>query len=166
MRFSTPNLRIDPRLGDAMAGSLIVLFAFWIRFWAIPRYVSHEVTGGLSSGTVPSALSLILIVLGAYLVVRSVWQLRHAGPLQRKMSVRLTSFVVLLAALVYAVSLERVGFLFGTPLLVFVVFKLLGGKKWWQGVILSVCVTGIFWGVFRIGFHIALPSGPLEWVLG
>ncbi len=165
MRFSTYSIKIDPRLGDAIAGSLIFLFGLWIKFWAIPRYVNHEATWGLSSATVPSALSLVLIVLGAYLAVRSIWQLRHAKSRQ-KMFVGLTPFVILLVSLVYAVFFNRVGFLLSTPWLVFAAFKLLGGEKWWHGIILGICVTGILWVVFRIGFNIGLPAGPLEWILG
>ena len=97
-------------------------------------------------------------------MVRGILDYRRLKQAERpeRIPIKPVSFVVLLVALLYTFLLPWVGFLLGTPLLVFVLFKLLGGEKWWQGVILSACVTAILWWFFRIYLHVALPMGFLE----
>lgn len=170
---------LDSKLADAFAGGFVILFGLWLNFWAIPRYIVYERQFPvLSPESVPAGVSLILVLLGAVMLVKGLLQYRTWKQVEqqaqakkdtkaleairqksRRVSIKPVAFVVLLLTILYACFLTEVGFLLGTCVLIFVLFKLLGGKKWWQGAILSVGTVAALWVFFRLYLHIALPEG-------
>lgn len=177
---------LNSKLADVFGAGFIIIFGLWLNFWAIPHYIISKFKfAGPPPEAIPSIFSLLMVLLGIGLLVTSLLSyLAFRGRQQlaqtkkdtkaletmvqksRRVSMRPIAFVTLLLALLYTIFLREAGFLLGTSVLIIVLFKLFGGKKWWQGAILGVCVSGILWGVFRIYLHVALPTGFWERFFG
>jgi hypothetical protein len=162
---------LDPHLGDIFSGAIVVLLGLVLRFWAIPRYIKYNIkVAVLAPESFPAAFSLMLILLGVILLTQGWLQYRtkklvHKAEGQsselKKITMKPVSFVVLLVAFIYVNLLYPIGYPLATVLLIVVLFKFLGGKKMWQGILLGICTSAATWWFFRIYLMVALPSGRI-----
>ena len=69
---------------------------------------------------------------------------------------------VVLALIVYAVALPRLGFILTTTLVLFFLFKVIEPQRWWVAIVGAVASAIIGYVVFKVWLGAQLPSGWLE----
>lgn len=165
---------------DAIIGGIMVVFGMVVRFWAIPNHIKYNLQiPHVTPEFFPEVFSIFLSLLGVALFLSSYFKYTHlraswdsipdkdrdTESQEDMISFKIVSFSVLLAAFIYAITLSSIGFMVGTTVLVFVLFKLFGGKKIWQGLLTSVCTSTALWFFFRVYLHVGLPTGRF-WLRG
>jgi hypothetical protein len=71
---------------------------------------------------------------------------------------------VLLSLFLYAMLMERLGFLIVTLLLFVFLLKMIEKKKWWLTVLVSLIVTAASYLIFEVGLQSQLPKGILDFL--
>lgn len=114
----------------------------------------------------PSALGIVLLLLGGGLVVQGAIRFRRRGA---TLSPRATSDhaplrqVVAVCGLLalYGLSLSRIGFLLATPLFVYAMLWLVDYRNRTVSAVLAVGLTAALWLVFQKYLGVILPAGSL-----
>jgi len=71
---------------------------------------------------------------------------------------------VLLSLFLYAMLMERLGFLIVTLLLFIFLLRMIEKKKWWLTILVSLIVTAISYLIFELGLQSQLPKGILDFL--
>ena len=79
---------------------------------------------------------------------------------------RRTFIIFLVECGVYLLVLNYLGFLISTMLLLGVVVHLLGERKWWKIIVISVVTSFIIYQLFGVYLGVMLPKGRLLYMLG
>ncbi len=142
---------------DRISGAIIAAIGAFLVYAASPLPIGHP--NAPDAGFFPVILAVLLCVLGVALFVRSF----RTASFSLEMSAR--SWAVPLTAgafLLYAVIVERVGFLVCTVALLLLLMKIYGGLSWKTSILVSVLIAAVTY----IGFNelgVPLPHGILGW---
>jgi putative tricarboxylic transport membrane protein len=143
---------------------------FWLIFCAFVSYESYKLGLGTLhqpgpgflffwTGIVTAILSLIVIVMS--LRKRSPEEAQE--PIVGKRNV--TKIVLVLISLfLYALFMERLGFLIVTLLFFIVLLGVIEKKRWLFAVLVSLIVTAMSYLVFETGLQSQLPKGLLDFL--
>jgi hypothetical protein len=140
---------------DRISGALLVIVACITIFEA-----SGLPFGSLrkpDAGFFPLSLSTLLLIFAIGIVINSF----RSKPEQTDFSSR--SWYVMIAALafiIYAVSLEKVGFVMGTTAIMLLMSRGLGGMRWTLALTIAIPSTLISYFAF-VQLGVPLPRGPL-----
>jgi len=139
--------------------SLIIfsLFAFFYT-WSFPE--GHI---GLDAGTFPR-IALMGIILFSIVLVFNNWKVkekREAALPGFSREILLKLLIQIVCIWIYTILLRPLGFVYASILLMFVVFRLAGTKKWYKAVIYSILLSIAIYFVFYRIFMVMLPRPSL-----
>jgi hypothetical protein len=144
------------RKADTVSAAVLVLAGLYLAVRA-----SDLPFGSLRSpgpGFFPFSLSVLLVALAGLLLVRSRFGVRDASVARLGPEISSVLFAVI-AMVVYALTLERIGFPILTCLLMFFLLRVLGRTGWIASIALAVAGTAFVFFLFRqLGAQ--LPLGP------
>ena len=111
------------------------------------------------AGYFPLGLSLLLALLGAIVLFKSLTIESEGGDPVGKFAWRPLLIIVAAIAL-FGMMLEPLGLLLTIPVLI-VVTSLAGDEFHWKGVLISALVlTAASWGIFILGLKLTIPVWP------
>jgi sterol desaturase/sphingolipid hydroxylase (fatty acid hydroxylase superfamily) len=144
--------------------------AFWFIFSVFISYESYHL--GLGSlhqpgpgsfffltGIVTALLSLTILLRS--LKMRTPEETKAAAFKKRGVA---KIIPVLLSLFLYAMLMERLGFLIVTLLLFIFILRMIEKKKWWLTILVSLIVTAISYLIFEVGLQSQLPKGILDFL--
>jgi putative tricarboxylic transport membrane protein len=146
---------------------------FWLIFSAFVSYESYKLGLGTLHQPGPGFLffwtGIVTAILSLIVVLKS---LRKGSPEEAPEPIfgkggkgRMTKIVLVLISLfLYALSMERLGFLIVTLLFFIFLLGVIEKKKWSFAVLVSLIVTAISYLVFEMGLQSQLPKGLLEFL--
>ena len=149
---------------DRISGS------FWFVVSVFISYESYKLGLGTLHQPGPGFFffwtGIVTAILSLTVIVRS---LRKPSPDEATESIfgkwNITKLVlVLLSLFLYALVIERLGFLIATLLLFFFLLGVIEKKRWWFTVSVSLIVTVLSYLVFEVGLQSQLPKGLLEFL--
>jgi putative tricarboxylic transport membrane protein len=142
--------------GSAAVGAVTVALAWGLR--------EGTATGGPSSRFLPVLLGGLMIILGAIVALgpagaRPSGAAPAGGEPGAEGHGRALATVALMG--VYALLLDRLGFLLTTTALLAVLVRMYGERRWLVALGVSVCATGAAYGLFAGWLKVPLPPGLL-----
>lgn len=149
---------------DRISGS------FWFILSVFISYQSYKLGLGTLHQPGPGFFffwtGVVTAILSLTVIARS---LRKPSPDEAKESIfgkwNITKLVLVLISLfLYALFIERLGFLIATLLLFFFLLGVVEKKRWWFTVLVSLVVTALSYLVFEMGLQSQLPKGLLEFL--
>jgi putative tricarboxylic transport membrane protein len=140
-------------MSDRIAGAVVMALALWYGLTA------GQYTAGFSDPLGPAAfpqlVSIPLGLLGLFLVIRP-----DALPRWPEGAALLRQAIGLVLLVLYAMTLEGLGFLIATALAIALIARLLGAR-WWQGAVAGVALSLLLWLTFDELLGLPLPLGLL-----
>lgn len=144
--------------------------AFWFLFSLFMSYQSYKLGLGSLHQPGPGFIffwtSVVTAVLSIIVIARTFTESRHKNEktsLFGKMKLAKLA-LVLVSLFLYALLLERLGFIVITFLLFIFLLAIVEKKRWWFAVGVSVAVTTLSFLVFETGLQSQLPKGLLEFL--
>lgn len=127
---------------DCISSVVLILFGLW-GWYETSHWKVSVSSGGLNPKTYPRILFTAIIILSAVILVRTLillWtQRKGAEELERKIPIYLRNVVgSVVLFVVYILALRAFGFLFTTPVFLFLSMLLYGERRWLRMVIISV----------------------------
>jgi len=111
-------------------------------------------------GFLPMLLGIGMTAISGWLLIESCMGKGDAG--QVKLSFSWLRFGALIAvSLLYALTLQTVGYLIGSFLFLLLIFKIAGVAGWGKPVVISLICSAAFYLVFKMALGVMLPSGIL-----
>ena len=149
------NLQSLVRHPDCLSGVVVVAFSIVALFdaWKLPF-------GSLrapDAGFFPLSLSFLLLLFGGGIVAGSFIKNAEPAPFSGRswqVAIAATAFVL------YALVLNKVGFVLATTAIMLLVMRGLGGMSWKQALLIAVPSVALsYCGFVQLG--VPLPRGPL-----
>jgi putative tricarboxylic transport membrane protein len=109
-------------------------------------------------GIFPLALSILLIVVGALVLIGGKKQEEIVWNGALKSRIKTVVLIVLFTGL-FIIALKTLGYLITSCLFLLGLFRLVSGLKWWWSAILTVTLTLSSWYLFGKILDVRLPSG-------
>ncbi len=137
-----------------------ILFIIGAGFLVESRNIADSAYGSnVGPDIFPMGLGIILMLLSARLFYETF---RYAGQAKDKVTLDYKSFLlILLSAVVYALTLETIGYIITTFLFLFISFQVLSRGK----LLKSAVIAGVFsYGVYYLFVHVlkgSLPGWPV-----
>lgn len=156
---------------DLRAGVLLVVVSLILYFALIPAQIRVRASSpGLTAAFFPKLLAVILGVCGLMLMAGKLYELyqnREQAKLERRRGAWKTDYKVflphamfLVAAVVYLVLMEHLGFILASiPFLVFSLWHF-GSRGLVKNLSLAVVYVPLVYYVFATWFRIRFPMGP------
>ena len=112
-------------------------------------------------GFLPMILGIGMIVISGWLLIQSLMGKGDASRV--KLDFSWLRFGALIAvSLLYALTLQTVGYLIGSFLFLLLIFKIAGVNGWKKPVVISLICSVAFYLVFKMALGVMLPSGILS----
>lgn len=154
------NKKISPVLIEGTV--LLALSVLGIVFSIISHY-GFKVDWKLSPYLFPLFISVMLALLSVSLILSSFSGLKEE---KKEKGDRRTFIIFLVECAVYLLVLNYLGFLISTMLLLGAVVHLLGERKWWKIIVISLVTSFIIYQLFGVYLGVMLPKGRLLYMLG
>ena len=141
---------------DLVIGLIYVISGLWV-IWHVRGF--QTVPRGIGPSGYPTVIAILMVVLGAAQVIRSLsdgWP-KFSIAIDAKVAPKVVAMVVL--SFIYVHVMTYLGFLLLTPFYLFVLMCLFGYKKYFRAAVTSVLVSTCTWVVFAKIFMIFLPEG-------
>jgi len=136
---------------DRLSGAFFLLLGLALYFYVIPNFVDRIDYGALHPDTVPNALSILLAICGAGLIVKPT---AHQPPNAHHL-LRAGLFILILVCGVWAMS--KFGFEYTAPPLALVIMLLIGERRPAWILTGAVLVPFLIWLAVDIGLDRNLP---------
>lgn len=136
---------------DRLSGAFFVLFGLALYFYVIPNFVDRIDYGALHPDTVPNALSIVLALCGAGLILKPTAQ----KPANATHLLRAGLFLALLVIGIWAMSMF--GFEYTAPPLALAIMLLIGERRPAWIFIGAVLIPFLIWLAVDIGLDRNLP---------
>lgn len=144
---------------------ILLLLFFVFCYFSIDTSVGASQKGELPSSAWPQSLLLILIVCMIISIIihirkhRGEFKTSSIGIKNLRNVFPLSTALVAIMCLLYPVGLKYIGFLFSTPIFMFVVMSLMGEKRLGLRIIMSLLVTIVLYVLFDILLQVPLARG-------
>jgi putative tricarboxylic transport membrane protein len=125
--------------------------------------LQRNVGGAIGPKTYPGLLAVAILLLSLLLL----WQAARGRaqpiaaegiPAERRAGHhRVALALALLCA--FTLLLEPLGFLIATPVMLVLLMRLTGERRWWLTVPSALVMTLVLYGFFRYGMNVVLPEG-------
>ena len=151
---------------DLYSGFVLFCLGAWIAWEAsdFPALAGMPYGAGLF----PTIAAAGMCICGVLIFFSGVLSMRRGKPLESKEeggrdNVRgiVNSLAVIVAVILYALFLDRLGFHAVSFAALFALLCILG-VRWWTALILAVCVTALVHYIFYSLLHVPLPWGIME----
>jgi hypothetical protein len=153
---------------DFLSGTFFFLFGLFLVFLSLlhpiwTKYGPGEGFFPLAVGIVVIGSSLVLMVGKFRLFTQELRKGRETEPQQRKAAelLKVGSYIVLVV--LYGLSIERIGFLIGTVLFVFLILKAVERQKLKTALLFTLVVTIASYALFVHVLGVRLPQGLIKW---
>ena len=138
-------------LTDRLSGAFFFVFGFALYFYVIPNFVDQIDFGAIHPDTVPNALSIVLAISGAGLILRPTGQGAPDFPLLLRSGFYL---VVLVSGIAL---MARFGFVIVGPVLALIIMLMVGERRpAWIGFGVIV-IPFLIWLAVDVGLNRTLP---------
>jgi hypothetical protein len=123
--------------------------------------LQRNVGGAIGPDAYPGLLAVAIVALALVLL----WQARRpqpepaAEPADRAGWRRVGLALALLCG--FTLLLEPLGFLIAMPLMLVLLMRLTGDRRWWLTLPAALLMTLLLYGFFRYGMNLVLPEGLL-----
>jgi len=131
------------------------LFAFWQA-----ADLPIGTLGGMGPGMLPKSLAVLFGVLGALLVLGSVFE---AGPPLERWSIRGPVFVAL-AIVAFGLTVRPLGLVVAGPVAIVIAALASEEVRWVETIVVGVLMTAICVGLFKFALGLPIPLAP--WLMG
>lgn len=147
------------RIADRVVACCLMILGIGV-FWQASRitFFSDELLG---PAFFPKFLAGALIFLGILLFLRTAWIADSPTIEMEAQGVVKIALVILISA-IYLITIEPVGFLITTPVLMFVVMMILKKGSLGGKIAFSILFPIVSWVIFRSFLKIPLPWGILN----
>jgi len=112
------------------------------------------------TGFFPFLAGVVFAVLSLILLIQSLVAGENVEGILGKVRWK-NIILVLICLVVYAVVLEKLGFMISTIFFIGVVLRVIEKKRWSLVVVVSVSATLVFWVIFQYWLQSQLPKGIL-----
>jgi len=116
--------------------------------------------GGMGPGMLPKSLAVLFGVLGALLVLGSVFE---AGPPLERWSIRGPVFVAL-AIVAFGLTVRPLGLVVAGPVAIVIAAPASEEVRWVETIVVGVLMTAICVGLFKFALGLPIPLAP--WLMG
>ena len=149
--------------------SLIFFIIGAIIFWESQNISDGTLNTAIGPGIFPSALGIALMVLSVTLFYETMkYKKAHGADVSSESSTndpevksnRKAFFIILIAAFLYVLLLEKLGYLITTVVFLFVTFQAMDKSKWVTSLIVAVLFTGVIYFGFVNVLGGSLPGLP------
>jgi putative tricarboxylic transport membrane protein len=139
---------------------------FWILFSLITCVESYRLKLGAiqqpGPGFFPFSAGLVMLILSLAALFQSIKKKNYVEKTTRQESFRWWNIVIILIAIIaYAFSLEKIGFLINTFLLICLLLKVVEPQSWKTAIIGGLITTIAANLFFNVIFRAQIPSGIL-----
>ena len=130
---------------DCISGAVLILFALW-GWYETSTWKVSAASGSLSPRVYPRAVFTCILICGAIILGRTLFKMflskkDSAAELDRMIDMHFLT-------LIYIFALRAFGFLFTTPVFLFLAMLLFGERKWLRMVIISIVGTAVLYLFF------------------
>jgi putative tricarboxylic transport membrane protein len=161
---------VDRRI-DLIIGILVIALGAAVLFFALDIRPTGPVVDPIGPRAFPYMIGLFFLLGGSRIVLVRLREWRsETGPLVAEEgepdepgvpASAAQAFTIMAAAVIYAVTLSRVGYLLMTPLFVVIALKALRLKSWAVVIVTALAYTAVTYIVFAHYLGVDLPLGPL-----
>ena len=143
---------------------------FWFLFSLFVSYESYRLGLGSVNQPGPGFLffwtGIVVAILAIAVILRSFGARAPEEGKEAATGKRPAAKIVLvlLSLFLYALLMERVGFILMTLFLFIFLLGIIERKKWWFAVLVSLAVTVLSYLLFEVGLQSQLPKGLLEFL--
>lgn len=143
--------------------NVVNLSLFLISVFYLTYSVTHYKLGTIrmpKEGFMPMLLGIGMTIISGVLMIQSF--LGKGDAQNVKINISWLRFAALAAvSFIYALTLQTVGYLIGSFLFLFLVFKISGLKGWIKPILISLICSICFYLIFRIALGVMLPKGVI-----
>ena len=128
---------------EFIAGGGLILFALW-GWYETSSWEVSDLHSGVHPAVYPRAVFTLIAICGGIILIRTLVKLLRKGgckaaALEQVVTIRLVKVAATSALMVlYVMALQAFGFLFTTPVFLFLCMLLFGERKWIRMVIISI----------------------------
>ena len=133
----------------------VALFAFWQA-----ADLPIGTLGGMGPGMLPKSLAVLFGLLGALLVLGSVFE---AGPPLERWSIR-GPVLVALAIVAFGLTVRPLGLVVAGPVAIVIAALASEEVRWVETIVVGVLMTAICVGLFKFALGLPIPLAP--WLMG
>lgn len=117
-------------------------------------------------GFFPRVMGIIMVFLSSLVLAGSLRkrkQERGLSAVWEGFGIKNTfsAIAIIVCVVVYLLALETLGFLFLSPILVFVVARIMGGKSWVINAVMGIVSGGLIYWTFWVIMRVPIPLGSL-----
>lgn len=140
---------------DLIASLIMILFGLWGWYdtssWKIPA--SHD---GISPVVYPRAVFTVIILCAAIILIRLLLKIKTpTDEMERVIDIRiLKTFGTVALMVIYIFAMSKIGFLFTTPVFLFLSMLFFGERKWLRMAVISVAGTAVLYLFFVYVMHV------------
>lgn len=155
---------------DYLISIILLLFGSFVFLMSntIPTMVAVEQSSVINSRFFPKLMSLFLVLLSIWTLAETYINYRRSKNrnvpsekgdvhIRQKSWLRLIESVILIG--IYFLVFNRLGFLISSVLFMLCFLLMLGTRRWYVFLSLSITVPLAIWLIFRVLFSIYLPEG-------
>ena len=118
--------------------------------------------GNPGPGFVPLFVGILLSIISLAILIYSFLQGSSEGKVFWRDKKQWPKVVAtLLMMLIYTIAFPYLGFFFSTLLLMFFLFKAIGGMNWKVSLAGAILTSSCFYLVFKVWLKVQFPGGPL-----
>lgn len=128
---------------ECIAGIGLILFAVW-GWYETSAWREPAASSGISPKVYPRAVFTCILICGAIILIRTLVKMflkkgNGQEALEQVVNIQVVRVAVTVALMVlYVMALRAFGFLFTTPVFLFLCMLLFGERKWLRMIIISV----------------------------
>ena len=112
-------------------------------------------------GFYPFLISSFLLCLSLIMIIGALWYGKKNPDFTEWPSFGRNVPLTMAVLLAYAFSLEFLGYLVGSSLLLLFLFKVVAARRWWVSILMTAIVAFISYGFFVVLLKSQLPKGIL-----
>lgn len=149
---------------DLIFGAVVVVLNAWLFFVGVPKFIELGVGNkyGTTPQTLPKAIFLAAMILGVLLIVESWGTFKKKAEDEKTVSFHLISLCILADLALFVFTLKPLGYPIANVIMIYIMYWLSGGKKWWKGLVLALIFTTVCVLFFFYYLKLSIPMGPLS----
>ncbi len=149
---------------DGFIGAGLIAMGGIIYYVLIPYQVDQMPHPGLSAAFFPELITWFLIMIGAILIVQSLWGERRGKStfqIQWDREERNNGLMIVAISVLYVYLISSLGYFLATPVGFACLMIMMGVRRWWT-LVISICLFTLIIYLFVEQFlKISLPGGKL-----
>lgn len=146
-------------LRQDFAGGLVIIAVAGFAFWQASN-LPIGTLGGMGPGMLPRSLAMLLGLLGALLLIDSIWE---DGPPLGRWSIR-GPFLVLAGVVAFGLAVRPLGLVVAGPLAIVIAALASDEVRWGETILFGASMTAFCIGLFKFALGLPIPLAP--WLLG